>query len=105
MHLTSGCWLSTVWRRMAKRSFASLRAAIMEGRPESQERVTLGVVLQTGSTPQAARVSILSTTSMCHLFHVLTISFGSLHNTLVHPAYHASVLYNIEGNTQVITAL
>src|SRR5436190_23251317 len=105
MHLTSGCWLSTVWRRMAKRSFASLRAAITEGRPESQKRVTLGVVLQTGSTPQAAKVSVLSTTSMCHPFHALTISFWSLCDALVHPAYHASVPYSNEGNTQVITAL
>src|SRR5438045_3610879 len=35
MHLMSGCWLSNVWRCMAKHSFASSRAAITEGRPES----------------------------------------------------------------------
>ena len=51
IRLTSGCWSSTIWRRIAKRSFASLRAAIVEGRPKSQKRVTLGVVLQTRSTP------------------------------------------------------
>jgi hypothetical protein len=45
MRLTSGCRSSTVWRRIAKRSFASSRAAIAEGRPESRKRVTLGVVL------------------------------------------------------------
>jgi hypothetical protein len=75
IRLTSGCWLLTVWRRIVKRIFASLRAAIAEGRPKSQKRVTLGVVLQTGSTPWAARVSVLSTTSMCHSLCALTISF------------------------------
>jgi hypothetical protein len=45
MHLTSGCWSSTIWRRIAKCSFASSRATIAEGRPESRKRVTLGVVL------------------------------------------------------------
>src|SRR5436190_15066670 len=108
MHLTSGCWLSTVWRRIAKRSFASSRAAIAEGRPESQKRVTFGVVLQTGSTPRAAKVSVLSTISTSHPFRALTISFWPLRcrsGALVHPVYHASVPYSIEGSMQVITAL
>ena len=103
IRLTSGCWSSTVWRCIAKCSFASSRAAIAEGRPKSQKRVTLGVVLQTGSTPQAARVSVLSTTSMCHPLRALTILFWPLR--LVRPAYHASIPYSIEGSTQVITAL
>ena len=75
IRLTSGCWSSTVWRCIAKRSFTSLRATIVEGRPKSQKRVTLGVVLQTRSTPWAARVSVLSTTSTCHLLCALTILF------------------------------
>ena len=103
IRLTSGCWSSTVWRRIAKRSFASSRAAIAEGRPKSRKRVTLGVVLQTGSTPRAARVSVLSTTSTCHPLRALTILFWPLR--LVRPTYHASIPYSIEGSTQVITAL
>ena len=66
-----------------------VRWNIAEGRPESRKRVTLGVVLQTGSTPRAARVSVLSTTSTCHPLRALTISFWPLR--LVRPAYHASV--------------
>ena len=75
IRLTSGCWSSTVWRRTAKRSFASSSAAIAEGRPESRKRVIVGVVLHTGSTPLIARASVLSIVSTCHPLRALTVLF------------------------------
>jgi len=73
MRLTRGFYSSTVWRRIANRSFDSSRAAIAEERPESRKRVGVGVVLYTRRTLWAAREIVRSTTSTCHPIRALTV--------------------------------
>jgi hypothetical protein len=98
--------VSVVWSCRAKYSFASSRAAIAEGRPASLKSVIVGVVLQTGRTPLAAKVSALSIISTCQPTWVLTILTGPCNpRSLVLPVYQASVPYRADGSMQAITAL
>jgi hypothetical protein len=67
----------------------------------------VGAVLHTGSTPLAARASVLSIVSTCHPLRALTVRFPIQfyeYSDLVLPTDHASIPYSTKGSTQEVTA-
>jgi hypothetical protein len=94
MRRTSGCLLSTVYNRRAKRAFISSSAAIAKGSPESRKSVTIRVVRHTSSTPLVASVIVLSIMLTCYPTRALTLTSLSTRYSrgcLCLPPYYASV--------------